>query len=359
MNASDELLQMTLTSFLFGSALSMMTSGPLSDVIGRKYVVIYSLSIFLIATIIAATTDSMIVLIIARFFQALGGSCGTLIGRVMVKESYPLQEQIKILAHLSFAMALCPLTIPLLGGLLEYFFNWRAAFVVLGLVGLCLLVVYTRHITDTNQTKISFSFKELLQHYRTLLTHRSFLAYSLAIGCAWCNYCAFTLESPFLLQHILGYNSISYGILMAIPVIGYLSGISLARKYANDIGWDKLIFIATFICMLGSVTLMILTYLFTINWPIIIFPILVVMIGVGIIIPCTQGAVTQPFPHIAGTASGLFFFIQMLMGGLCGLLLQYTTHQSAIPMALIILGSSILLMLSFSLLTQQNVDCFE
>lgn len=354
LHASDELVQMTLTSFLFGSAISMILSGQISDLIGKKRVIISSLVIFIIATMISAITSSITILIISRFFQALGGSSGMLFARMMVKEYYSREDQIKTLAYLSFAMALCPLVAPLLGGILQSYYSWRAIFYALGVIGLCLLSTFTLQIKETKTPSNRFSIKELFINYRMLLTHKQFIAYSMAIGCAWCNYSAFSLESPFIFQKILGYSPISYGILVALPTTGYLLGIMLAKKYANIVGWDRLIYFASFICLFGGMSMMVLVSLFLINWLIIILPMIIVMIGVGIIIPCTQGAVMQPFTNIAGTATGLFFFIQMLMGGLCGLCLQFSTHLSAIPLASMILCSSIMLTLSFLLLMPVN-----
>lgn len=350
LGVSDPQLQMTLTSFMFGSAASMLITGPLSDVFSKRRVVIYSLGIFLIATMISALTSSIVVLITARFFQALGGSCGTLITRVMVKEYYSREDQIRALASLSYAMALCPLIVPLLGGILQHYYGWRAVFEVLALIGLFLLSACALRINETKTQSNTMPIKALFVNYRMLLKHRLFVAYSLAIGCAWCNYSAFSLESPFIFQTILGYNSISYGTLVALPVIGYVAGITLAKKYANNIGYDTLIYLACLTCLLGSISMILLTSLLPINSAIIIIPMMVIMVGVGIIIPCTQGAVMQPFAHIAGTATGLFFFIQMLVGGLSGIILQFCSHHSALPLAYVILGSSTILILSFTIL---------
>ncbi len=95
------LLQMTLTIFMFGYALSMLIAGSLSDILGRKRVLMYGLIIYLVATVACAVSTSIVSLIIARFFQALGGCCGTVIARVMVKDAYCREKQIKILSHLS------------------------------------------------------------------------------------------------------------------------------------------------------------------------------------------------------------------------------------------------------------------
>lgn len=331
---------------MFGYALSMLISGPLIDIFGKKHVVLGGLTIFFLASLAAALAHNIWFLIIARFFQALGGCCGTVIARVMVKDAYPKAEQIKILAHLSAAMAVCPLFIPVLGGILQILFGFRAVFIFLGLFSLVLLAMCKKEIHEPRIYHF-ISLQALLQHYKLLLTSRVFIGYSLAISFAWCAYFAFTLGSPFLLQKNLHFNSIFFGIFFAIIVLGYLIGTQLTKRFANEIGWDGLILIATLICLAGSLLLVGAILFFPLGWASIVLPMIIIMVGIGIIIPCTQGAVMQPFPKMIGTASGLFFFIQMLFGGICGLILQSFNQESPEPMAFTIFIASLFLVISF------------
>jgi len=347
LHANDTSLQMTLTIFMFGYALSMLIAGYLSDTLGRKRVLIYGLILYFISTIACAVSTSIIFLITARFFQALGGCCGTVIARVMVKDAYSREEQIKILSYLSAAMAICPLLIPILGGISQTFLGWRAVFYILALFSLLLLIFSKRQINESHIDNHSTSLRILFGYYKQLITNRLFIGYSIAIGLAWCDYFAFTLESSFLLQKNLGFNPIIFGGFLSIVVSGYLIGTQITKRFANEIGWDNLIFIATIICLFGSLLLTTLNILFVLNWITIVLPMIIIMSGVGIIIPCTQAAVMQPFSKIAGTASGLFFFIQMIFGGVCGLVLQAFKHNSATPMILIILICSLMLVCIF------------
>lgn len=356
LHANDSLLQMTLTIFMLGYALSMLIAGPLSDIFGRKRILIYGLILYFFSTLACAISFSITSLIIARFFQALGGCCGTVIARVMVKDFYAKEEQIKILAHLSAVMAICPLIIPILGGVSQIYFGWRAVFYMLGLFSFIILVVSSHQLKSQVENK-SFSLKILLGNYKFLISNRLFMGYSFAIGFAWCNYFAFTLESSFLFQKVLGFNSMVFGELFAFVVLGYLLGTQLTKRFANQIGLDKSVFLATTICLLGASTLLVWNMFFSFNWLSLILPMMIVMVGVGIIIPCTQSAVMQPFPEIAGTASGLFFFIQMLFGTICGMILQFFKLDTIMPMIITIFIASVMLVVIFyQLIWKWNKD---
>lgn len=347
LHVSDAQLQTTLTIFMFGYALSMLISGPLSDVMGRKKVILGGLCLYLVSTVVCALTHSIVVLIGARFFQALGGCCGTVVARVMVKDGYDKQQQIHILAYLSAAMAICPLLAPIIGGSLQLYFGWHIAFYILTIFALVLLMVSEAQLMTDRSLIKKLSFAALINNYRLLLRSRVFIGYSLAIGLAWCNYFAFTVESPFLLMKTLGLTTFSFGLIFSLVVLGYLFGTLLTKRYANSIGWDRLILIATWLCILGASVMTLLVALLPLSWLSLSSPMFLIMMGVGIIIPCTQGAVMQPFPSMAGTASGLFFFIQMLFGGVCGLIIQNLPRNSAVPMAVVIMVSSLLLLISY------------
>jgi DHA1 family bicyclomycin/chloramphenicol resistance-like MFS transporter len=354
-NGSIKMVQMTMTMFMLGYAISMLIAGTLSDIYGRKKVMIWGIGVFLISTLICAISNSLIILVTARFFQAIGGCSGTVVARVMVRDSYKKDHQISILSHLSTAMAICPLIAPVIGGIINTYFGWHYIFIVLLLIGLITLALILKELEEESVvTKRDILISDLFKNYKMLLTDKSFLGYSFTIGTAWSAYFAFVIEAPFLFQKELGLSSISFGILFSVVVLGYVIGAQLSRKYANKIGWDQLILIAIFFCVVGSVILCLLILLLKLCPAIVVFPMILIMIGVGIIIPCTQAAVMQPFLKITGTASGLFFFIQMIFGLISGLVIQSFTLNPSKLMAFVILFSSLFLFSSFHFLIWRN-----
>ncbi|MNR17711.1 hypothetical protein D3C85_1343900 [compost metagenome] len=95
----------------------------------------------------------------------------------------------------------------------------------------------------------------------------------------------------------------------------------------------------------GALLLMLTTRL----WPeallAIVLPMLLIMLSVGLAIPACQWAVLQPYAAIAGSASGLFFFIQMAFTALCSLVIGQLSDGSAGPLA----GMTALASLAFAL----------
>lgn len=69
-------VQMTLSIFLIGFAVSQLIYGPMSDRFGRRPTLLVGVTIYLAASAVCAMTTSIEGLIAARFFQALGACCG-------------------------------------------------------------------------------------------------------------------------------------------------------------------------------------------------------------------------------------------------------------------------------------------
>ncbi|NVZ70631.1 multidrug effflux MFS transporter [Pseudomonas costantinii] len=310
----DSQLQLTLTLYTLGSAISLLVSGPLTDRFGRRPVLLAGLFLYVVATAACAMADSLDVLIIARLFQALGGCCTTVIGRVIVRDYFDRHEQARLLGLISMAMAVSPMAAPVLGSLMLPFINWRGLFVLLGVIGAVLYLVVYRRLPETRPPEVAAAPpSNLLRLYGQLLRDRYFLRYSLAIGCVYSTYFPFISESSALLQRGFHLSATAYALVFAATISGYMLGANLFRRLVQRFEPDRLIGAAIVLNVLGSVMLALATAALPQVWLAIVVPMVVIMVSVGMVIPACQLAVLQPYGAIAGTASGLFFFTQMFL----------------------------------------------
>ena len=353
LNVSFTSIQMTMTTFMLGYALSMLSIGPLADCYGHVKVACIGIILFILASALCFFSYNIILLDVARFFQAFGGCCGTVIARAMVRKQFSKDKQIHLLAMLSLAMAISPIIAPVAGGVVASYFTWRGVFFILSIVGILLLLLLLKLKKLT--TDIRQPLPPLIKTYKHLLKHRHFIGYSLTIGFAWFNYFLFTIESPLLIQKVLHFNEIYFGVFFALSISGYVIGTRVTRYFANNLGWDKLMLYACFISILGSLVMLLALSGKVFFWYDIIIPMIIVMFSIGIIIPCAQGSVMQPFGDIAGTALGLFFFIQMLFGVLAGLVAPFIYGTGAASLAKVMLLISSVMLFTFYLLIYKKV----
>lgn len=344
----DSQLQLILTLYTLGSAISLLVSGPLTDRFGRRPVLLAGLFTYVVATVACALADSLGVLIIARLFQALGGCCTTVIGRVIVRDYFDRHEQARLLGLISMAMAVSPMAAPVLGSLLLPLVNWRGLFVLLGLIGTVLYLVVYRRLPETRPPEVAAAPpSNLLRIYAQLLRDRYFLRYSLAIGCVYSTYFPFISESSALLQRGFHLTATAYALVFAATISGYMLGANLFRRLVPRFEPDRLINAAIALNVLGSLLLALATLALPQQWLAIVLPMVVIMVSVGMMIPACQLSVLQPYGAIAGTASGLFFFTQMFLTALSSWVTGLLSNGTSLPLVIMTALASGLLLTSW------------
>lgn len=346
--ASDSQLQLTLTLYTLGSAISLLVAGPLTDRFGRRPVLLSGLLLYGVATVACALADSLSVLIIARLFQALGGCCTTVIGRVIVRDYFDRYEQARLLGLISMAMAVSPMAAPVLGSLMLPFINWRGLFVLLAVIGAGLYLVVYRRLPETRPPEVAAAPpSNLMRLYAQLLRDRYFLRYSLAIGCVYSTYFPFIAESSALLQRGFHLTATGYAWVFAATISGYMLGANLFRRLVRRFEPDRLIASAIGLNVLGSLMLAATTTALPGEWLAIVVPMVVIMVSVGMVIPACQLAVLQPYGAIAGTASGLFFFTQMFLTALSSWVTGLLSDGTSEPLVIMTSAASVLLAASW------------
>ena len=351
---SEFQLSLTMTVYMAGYAVSMLVCGPLADRYGRRPVLIGGTALYLVATIACALADSGGMLIAARLLQALGGCCGTVVGRVIVRDRFQEAEQVSYLSWMSSGMALSPVVAPLIGSVIDVTLGWRWVFVVLAVVAagvllaLCTVVPETQpgrygpaHLAGEDDREHSVQ-PGLLRLYLSLLHDRHFLRHSLIISAIYCTYFPFVAESSLVLQRSLGLSQVQYAGVFALTILGYLGGASVFRRRFGAWGAEGVIGRALRLNLLFAVVWAAATLMFPGSLLAIVLPMMPIMLSVGMSIPACQFAVMQPHAGAVGAVSGLFFFIQMAVTALFGLVVATLSDGSPAPMVGVSLVASVL-----------------
>lgn len=135
-------VQLILAAFFLGTGVGQLVAGPLSDSIGRKPVLLGGLGIFIATSFWAAGTQSLEMLLAARFAQGLGVSAPRTVGMALVRDLYAGRQMARVVSLAMMMFVLVPAVAPLIGQGIMLAFGWRAIFlsfvVMSGIVGLWL-----------------------------------------------------------------------------------------------------------------------------------------------------------------------------------------------------------------------------
>lgn len=350
-------VQLTLSTFLAGLAVAQLAYGPLSDRFGRRPVLLAGLCIYVAATIACMTATSITLLIVARFAQALGACVGPVLGRAIVRDVYGRDGAARVLSYLSAAMALAPAFGPILGGFLEVWFGWRLNFIVLGLYGVAGLLATYLMLPETNlhpEPEAARLAHIAIGYYR-LVGHRVYLGYVLCCAFAYSAIFAFISGSSFVLIDVIGLTPDAYGFCFAGIVLGYIIGTLLAGRLSRRYNLDRLIAAGIMIAISGGLLMSGLAISHVApTGPLgalaVVLPMLIHMIGIGLIFPNSIAGAIGPFPRAAGAASALLGFTQMTVAALVGVAVAQLHDGTSVPMTATIATAAIAIWISFRFL---------
>lgn len=206
LRVSASSVQLTMTTFLAGVALGQLSIGVLSDRAGRRPLLLWGSVLAFVASICSAVAPTLPLLLIARFFQGLGGAAGMVLGRAVIADR---SRGITATQALSLVMAIqgiAPVAAPILGGLLVEPIGWRGILgVVAAFTGVLVLMVAfwvpeslpAAHRRDGGLRLLVDGTRELVRD-RVLV--RLLVINALAFGLLM----SYLSAAPFVLRNVLG-----------------------------------------------------------------------------------------------------------------------------------------------------------
>ncbi len=125
--------------YLLAQSVTVPVYSKLADTIGRKKVVLFGLSVFLLGSILCGFGWDMTSLIAFRALQGIGAGAILPITITIVGDIYTLEERARIQGYLGSVWAIAAVAGPALGGLFAQLHLWRGIFLIN--VPLCLLAI--------------------------------------------------------------------------------------------------------------------------------------------------------------------------------------------------------------------------
>ena len=120
--------QLVITSFVLGLGLGTFMSGPISDVVGRKPVILGGAVLYIVGAALAWSAPTMEMLVAARILQGLGASGPRVVSMAVIRDLYSGREMAKIVSFAMLIFAVFPAVAPLIGHWIIEAFDWRAIF---------------------------------------------------------------------------------------------------------------------------------------------------------------------------------------------------------------------------------------
>ncbi len=137
-----------ITAFMLCATISTPLYGKLSDVYGRRNVLIGSICLSFVASVLCGLSQNMVQLILARGLQGVGSGGLLILVQTIIADLVPPRERGRYVGVITGAMTIGNVSGPLIGGWLTEALSWRLVFVVGLPVGIAALILIATTLRD-------------------------------------------------------------------------------------------------------------------------------------------------------------------------------------------------------------------
>lgn len=328
--------QLALTLYLVGIALGQLVWGPLSDRFGRRPMLLLGLGVSLVAGLAGALAPSIEVLVASRWFQAIGACAGLVLGRAMVRDIHGRDKAASMIGYITMVMAVVPMLAPAIGGYLDDGLGWRAVFAAMALLSAAALAFAVTHGHETHHHRLAIpSAWAMAREYGELIAHRDFIAFTATSAFVNASFFAFLAAGPYLMIRVLERPASEYGLYFVAVSIAYMIGNFLAGRWSQRLGADRMVRLGVMVASPAIAVQLLAAF----HWelaPLVIFlPMICASTGVGMTLPNAVAGAISVNPRLAGAASGLIGFTQMMLGAAATVVVAHFENGTLAPMALV------------------------
>ncbi|MFT7073130.1 MAG: DHA1 family bicyclomycin/chloramphenicol resistance-like MFS transporter [Patiriisocius sp.] len=307
--------QLLVTMIFVGLGIGPLIFGPLSDATGRKLSVYLGLVVFVIASFVCVSAESLELMIFGRILQGIGLSAPRTICIAIIRDLYHGDYMARIMSFVTVVFLLIPIVAPAMGKLVLSIFDWQAIFYVQVVISILIGVWFWLRQEETLavQNKIPFTFKRILSGFKETTKYKATIGYTLISGFVVGSFLVYLSASQQIFE-------VQYNLKDAFPYI--FSGLAfsigtaifLNATFVVHFGMKKIVTWALYGFFIVSVLYLVLFY----NTP---QPSIYILVGffalqffcIGFLFGNLKALAMEPVGHIAGISAAVTGFISTLM----------------------------------------------
>ncbi len=149
---TTSMVQLTLIVYMLSFCLTPLIFGPISDTLGRRKPILIGIYIGFAATILCTFSNSIYLLIFARFLQGIGLGTVVAVSRAILPDHFQGKQLAKYFSYLTMLMPIMLAIAPPLGGFIQEKTSWQFVFVFL-LIYLVFLQYLAKQVLKDKKVK--------------------------------------------------------------------------------------------------------------------------------------------------------------------------------------------------------------
>lgn len=333
---STSLVQMTLTMTTLGMALGQILAGPLSDRYGRRMPLFIGMLVFIGATLGCVLARDIHLFLFFRFCAGFAGASGIVITRAIARDICEGAELTRFFAVLMMVNGFAPIIAPVIGGQILLFADWRATFVLLTLIGVCLAGATLIYCETLPREARSANMTDSLRKFPALLRDRYFLGHCLLQSFVFGAFFSYLSGSSFVFQNIYGVSPQIYSMIFAVIGAGLLLAGVLPARLAGRVPDIVMLKYSVLVPLCGSILLLV-GFVFTAPLTVILIVLFLTIVPLSVMGAASFSLALSRQGRNAGSASALIGCFSMLLGACMMPVVGIAGDHTAIPMGIIML----------------------
>lgn len=346
-NSNVAEVSLTLSSYFVGLASGQLFYGPVMDRFGRKKPLYFGLTIYILASIACAFSNSVQSLMILRFIQAIGVCAASVGAFAMVRDLFDPKESAKVFSMLILILGVSPLLAPTIGGYLAVHFGWSSVFITLAAIAVTIFTFVIFKLPESHQADNTHVLHpvSIAKNYILILREPQFYTYAVAGAVGFSGLFAYLAASPTIFMEIFKVTEQEYGWIFAIIAMGIIGmsqvNVLLIKKFSNE----KVLFSSLLALVIASFIFLICSYMGWYNLYSVVGTMFVFLCCIGLSNPNSAALAMAPFGSKAGSAAAMLGFLQMAAGAIASVCVGVLKAQELFPVAGIFVGTSVIAML--------------
>lgn len=341
-------IQLLVSAYLFGLAISQPIWGHVSDTLGRRPVVLLGFLLFIASSLACLFEPDLLTLTLLRILQACGSSAGTVVARAVIRDTHDEENAARAMSWVSIGLGSAPIVAPVIGGALLLYGDTRFIFAVMGGIGTLLWVLMYRDLRETLPADADRpAWSGLLRSYGTLVRSRGFLGFTAMYGFFQGGFFAFLAVGAAVFLDSFGLGPAVFGAVWGVMGVSYVLGAVAAGRLSSTHRRPLLLPVCTFAALGCAAIMSAFDLLLGARMLTVLAPMFCMMAFTGAASPLVMAGAVYQVPHLAGTAAGLSSALGMVTGGAFTVVAGYLYNGDFTPIATLIAAAAALTTLSW------------
>ncbi|MCM3626782.1 MFS transporter [Paenibacillus glycanilyticus] len=308
LHTTSFVVNLTISIFTLFLAIMQIIYGPLTDLKGRRKVLLVGISLYVIASVGCFFSDTITLLLVFRAMQAIGIAAGSVVAVTVISDLFEGKERGEAMGTFQMLVSLGPVLGPVIGGFLSGLFNFHSVFLALAATGMIVLVFNFLYLKETKPDNVKAgSFHP--RGFAAILHNR---IGSSIISLGFIQYYVFyyfLVFLPNILTDRYGLSGEQKGLVFLPMSLGIVVGSYLGGKIQSRIGGEKLLVLTSF---LNAISVLFFIIFYSISLPWLLAGIIFFGLSLGLSLPVQTTLLTGAFTRNRATAVGAYNFFRYM-----------------------------------------------